>query len=899
MLIDESPDIVCISETWLESSLPDSLLVSELPYTVFRKDRYNSPFGGACLILNNSTVKAVQVDIADNFKDVDVVCVDIIDTYLPIRLIAGYRSPSSDTAVDAVKSTKHFIDCLMSVCDVDTSIVVVGDFNFPSINWSDLQFAAENERCSTLFSTFTKQYCFEQLVSEPTRLQTICRSNLLDLILSNDPFIVCDVNVCTPFSTSDHCCVDFKFVCPVQSAQQPAHELRDFSNADWTGISNYLNSCDWATIFDGCSSSSECSDAFYAKLDEAILQNVPLKIFDAANEHKHLKYPSHIRKLYRAKAAAWRRFKRFKSAKLHHDYKAASSRCRKAVYAHAVKREEAIIESGNLGKFFRYSKSKFTHKPGVGPLQQADGIKTIDPAIKAKLLSQYFQSQFTPDNNVLPNMQGRTAGSGMSSVVFTPTLVARIIKQLNARASGGPDGIPPVFYKNVAQSLCQPLAFLFQIMFDSGHVPPVWRQAFITAIFKKGDSSLPSNYRPISLTCTMCKIMEAIIKDQLVAYLLRKGLISRQQHAFIMKHSTVTNLLECTHDWAVAMHSHESVDVLYIDFSKAFDSVVHSKIIFKLSKYGINGSLLQWISAFLTCRFQCVVTEHSSSDWLPVISGVPQGSVLGPILFILYIDDIGAICSGSVTHKLFADDLKLYTTIKSDIDRASLQAALDRLQQWCIDWQLTINIDKCHVLHIGKNNSYFSYTINGSHISAADAVSDLGVIMDPILKYDAHINNLVGKGFQRVGVLFRGFASRSARVLKQAYVTFIRPVLEYGSSVWSPHLLKHINAIERVQKYFTRRIPALSDLSYPERLAAIDLEPLELRRLKADLILYYKCFHNLIALPSDTYFYESEQSSSTRSGGNRLLRPQCNTNCFNNDFLTDVYLAGMPCRRLL
>jgi len=241
----------------------------------------------------------------------------------------------------------------------------------------------------------------------------------------------------------------------------------------------------------------------------------------------------------------------------------------------------------------------------------------------------------------------------------------------------------------------------------------------------------------------------------------------------------------------------------------------------------------------------------------------------------------------------------LYTTVKSDIDRASLQEVFDRLQQWCIDWQLTINIDKCHVLHTGRNNSNFSYSINGNQISTADAVSDLGVILDPVLKYDAHINNLVGKGFQRVGVLFRGFASRSVRVLKQAYITFVRPVLEYASSVWSPHLIKHINVIERVQKYFTRRIPTLSDLSYPERLAAIDLEPLELRRLKADLTLYYKCFHNLIAKPSDAYFCESEQSSFTRSGGNRLLRPQCNTNCFDNDFLTDVYLAGMPCRRLL
>ena len=194
-------------------------------------------------------------------------------------------------------------------------------------------------------------------------------------------------------------------------------------------------------------------------------------------------------------------------------------------------------------------------------------------------------------------------------------------------------------------------------------------------------------------------------------------------------------------------------------------------------------------------------------------------------------------------------------------------------------------------MHIGKHNSTASYTLNNIQISTTDAVSDLGVTIDPALKYDAHINKLVSKGFQRLGVLFRGFASRSVRVLKQAYVTFVRPVLEYASSVWSPHLLKHINAIERVQKYFTKRIPTLCDLSYPERLAAIDLEPLELRRLKADLIFYYKSLHNLTALPSNDYFFELNYTTSTRSGGNRLLRPPCNTNCFANDFFNRC----LPC----
>ena len=265
---------------------------------------------------------------------------------------------------------------------------------------------------------------------------------------------------------------------------------------------------------------------------------------------------------------------------------------------------------------------------------------------------------------------------------------------------------------------------------------------------------------------------------------------------------------------------------------------------------------------------------------------MPQGSVLGPILFILYVDDIGSICSANVSHKLFADDLKLYSTINSDLDRMSLQAALTRLQQWCNDWQLTINITKCHVLHIGRNThkSSYQYSLGGHPICEADVITDLGVIVDPILKYEAHINKLVGKGYSRVGLLYKGFASRSPRVLKQAYITYIRPVLEYASSVWSPHLIEHIDAIERVQKKFTKRIRTISDLSYPERLAALDLEPLELRRLKTDLILYYKCMNGLVALPYADYFNVSNVISQTRTGGNRLIQASCSTNQFQNDF---------------
>jgi hypothetical protein len=187
------------------------------------------------------------------------------------------------------------------------------------------------------------------------------------------------------------------------------------------------------------------------------------------------------------------------------------------------------------------------------------------------------------------------------------------------------------FFKECSLWLCEPLAYVFQSCFDHSYLPPVWLRAYITPAFKKGDAADPQNYRPIALTCIMCKLMEHIIKDQLLGYLLNKNLISKQQHAFIIKHSTASNLLECIHDWSVALNDSNSVDVIYIDFKRAFDSIVYSKLIHKLTCYGISGKLLAWISAFLHNRLQSVVIENTNSTYVDVISGVPQGSVLGPI----------------------------------------------------------------------------------------------------------------------------------------------------------------------------------------------------------------------------------------------------------------------------
>jgi len=281
--------------------------------------------------------------------------------------------------------------------------------------------------------------------------------------------------------------------------------------------------------------------------------------------------------------------------------------------------------------------------------------------------------------------------------------------------------------------------------------------------------------------------------------------------------------------------------------------VVHSKLIHKLTTFGIDGKLLAWLQAFLFNRYQCVLLENSCSGWTPVISGVPQGSVLGPILFILFINDISQIASGQIVTKLFADDLKLYISIKNIQDNVCLQNVLAHLSIWCSQWQLTVNLSKSCVIHLHKDNNKHTYFLDGKPVPVVDTICDLGITISSDCSFDQHIGSIIGKAHSRVGLLFRAFVSRDLKFLKLAYTTYVRPILEYATCVWSPYLLKHINAIEKVQCRFTKRIPSLKSMSYSERLAAVGLETFQARRLRFDLVMYFKILNNLTPWPPEQY----------------------------------------------
>jgi len=232
------------------------------------------------------------------------------------------------------------------------------------------------------------------------------------------------------------------------------------------------------------------------------------------------------------------------------------------------------------------------------------------------------------------------------------------------------------------------------------------------------------------------------------------------------------------------------VDVIYIDFSRAFDSIVFNKLLAKLEHYGITGKLLMFVSAFVHNRVQCVVLDNCFSSVTNVLSGVPQGSVLGPVLFLIFINDVSSTCIGQAQLKLFADDVKLYSSFNVDVlNCGDLQQSLDNLSSWAKSWQLTINISKCSVLsihHKTKSIIPHSYFINGFQLINSSSVNDLGILVDSRLTFNLHISNILSKATQRVGVFFRGFSSRHPALMKKAFITYIRPTLEFNSNIWNP-----------------------------------------------------------------------------------------------------------------
>ena len=342
----------------------------------------------------------------------------------------------------------------------------------------------------------------------------------------------------------------------------------------------------------------------------------------------------------------------------------------------------------------------------------------------------------------------------MNDIAVSKDGVIKLLKGLNSSKALGPDELHPRVLKELATELGPVFAHLFQQSIDTGEIPKEWSLANICPLFKKSDRSLACNYRPVSLTCVPCKLLEHIVCSNIMAHLYEHKLLSDRQHAFRKGHSCETQLTTVIIDWAKILDNRGQVDTFIVDFEKAFDTPPHELLKSKLFSYGIGGRTLKWIDSFLCFRQQRVVVNGVKSDWAPVLSGVPQGTVLGPLLFSLYINDISSDIESEI--RLFADDCVCYREIKDEEDTMKLQSDIDRLDSWARKWGMRFQPVKCNMMQLTRKRIkkiHASYTLEGTDLENVESIKYLGVTITSDLRWNTHVSNVCTKPNRTLGFL--------------------------------------------------------------------------------------------------------------------------------------------------
>ena len=498
----------------------------------------------------------------------------------------------------------------------------------------------------------------------------------------------------------------------------------------------------------------------------------------------------------------------------------------------------------------------------------------------AKVLSDFFSSVFVREgSDEVPRMEVNSDDSlqppePMPAVDIDTEDVLKRLTCLKDNKSPGPDGLHPKFLIMAANALAEPLAMLFRKSIATGKLPLDWKSALVSPIFKKGSKVDPGNYRPVSLTCIPCKILESIIRDHMLQYLEGRDVLSLYQHGFINGRSCLSNLLVTLENWTAALEEGYGLDIFYLDYQKAFDTVPHKRLLAKLEWYGTDIQVLNWIQNFLMNRRMNVVVNGSRSGWADVYSGVPQGSILGPVLFILYVNDLPKKVRCGI--QMFADDTKLWTTVQKVDDQAKLQNDLDSLEDWSKTWLLKFNSSKCKVMHVGHSvQTEYCMSNNGKEytVTETDKERDLGVHITKDLKWSTQCSKAASKAMQALGLIKRNFSQLDKHSFLVMYNTYVRPHLEYCAQAWNPYLKKDITCLEKVQRRATKLVKEVKHLKYEDRLRALQLFSLKYRRLRGTLIETYKILTGKLKIESDQFFKLS--SSSLRGTQSEALQAVC------------------------
>ena len=849
-IVAESRDckVLGITETMFSSDIYDAE-VSIPNFTLYRADRTTGKGGGSCIYVHNSiTAHEVAINVPD------CICVILDLESINIAVFVIYRAPSL-----SLFNCQLMLDKLsMSMNNIapDTERIVMGDFNLPDVLWDlgvvncSINSSNQSILVQRLFLEFFTNHNLSWVIGDSikTRVRKVLtevQSATLDNVLTSDSNIFQEFQIIPPLGKSDHVGIVSKWT--VTNNEEYINAVKkNWAKAEPMELLKLAESLNWKAQLDSV------DDQWKLIHNNAKIISESVPVIRTRVNHSGISKTrpmwdrSCLVKARKQKEKAWAVFENTPTAR---NLSLAAEK--QDIFRR--KQQQAMISFENTAAkqlktnpkaFYSYMNSKRKIRTPISGLRNAEGVLITSATDIANELGTFFESTFVDedDNLPIPYMEPRNGNYGeISDLKFSTKEVKDFLDKLNIWKSMGPDEIHPKLIRTLSNKseFIYAITDLFQKCYDSGKLPAVWKQANITALHKKNEKSKASNYRPISLTCVLSKIFEKIVRNHILNH--TAPMITTDQHGFLPRKSCVSNLLECMDAVSDILIRDGAADILYLDFQKAFDSVPHKRLLCKLRAYGITGKSLAIIREFLSKRTFRVRVGSTFSDTYTVSSGVPQGTVLGPLLFLLFINDLPDGIRSFVS--LFADDLKLVTSCK---ESNIAQSDIDKLNRWENDWLLRFNVKdgKCKALHIGSKNPKVKYIMNGEILPQIESEKDLGVHTDNNLDWSVHIETCVNKANSMVGWVKRSLFCRNKFVMLNVYKTLIRPHIEYAVQAWNLPVIrgnwKHILLLEDVQRTFTRLIDGIGILPYRTRLKILQLTTLLERRMRGDLIETFK-----------------------------------------------------------
>ena len=857
LLAQHSPDIFCLCETKLDPTIADNELTKN--YTIYRRDQTSGPGRGGGVLIGLSNGCPFNVSRINSSCPGEIIALDLSICGFSFTLACYYRRPI-DKQIENIMNWYYNQTC--------PNIVIVGDFNLPDIDWINCSLkSTRDSTMHTLFLDFLECNNLLQLVNQPTH----DKGNTLDLVVTN----LNTSKLSVESSCSDHFSIVFNIVSDnvikrSKSVTKPK-PFWDFSKADGAHIM-----LDCFKLEQDISSSIESQgnpELVWHKFKSGLLQT--------AHNHIPFKFRKHKSELWITNETK-REIRKRKSLHLaclddptpynllkhneqsHYCKKLCNRDYNSYINNHICNK----LEHGDSKPLYRFIASK---RGSSNIVNQLDNVPPNNNTAIAECFADSFASVFTLDDGNSPPFQ--QADTHSSPILFDPNGVLKQLLLLDPRKGAGPDELSPALLKFLAPYMYVMLCKIFQYFYDINFTPNDWRCANIVPLFKKGSRSDPLNYRPISITSIISKIFEHIVSHNLNCYLESNQLFYDHQHGFRSKHGCDTQLLNTVSEFIDYYDEQIPIDIAVLDFSKAFDVVSHHKLKIKMLNLGIHSKTVDWIASWLQHRSLSVCVNNTKSSSRNVCSGVPQGSVLGPLLFNIFINDMNKSVAHSIL-KLYADDSLLYKPILNSTDSDLFQIDLNSLVGWADASQMKFNVKKCEQLCIKRlacsNSTPTQYTMSGEPLSSVDHVEYLGVTIDCRLSFDQHIKKICSKANKSLHMLMRCLKKASPKTKSTAYKTICRPILEFATHTWSPHKIKYIKQLEGINRKAFRWVFRLKKRDHISDLMVNNYwETLEQRRIKADVKMCNRMLSGTAALDESRFTLHFSAAHNTRHGATK------------------------------